>query len=178
MQSVGEVMAIGRTFPESLQKALRSLETGRGGLNADPAERILDPIDTDDLVLRSATPDPERVFLLEAALRPGVTVEPLAQVTAIDPWFLDQFSHVPPARSRPPGTCSTCSVSPVCGAHALPSGPPPPPPGQGACRAPGPGPPSAPPGPPRRGSSPPAPPAPRRPIPPIKPTALRTLHPL
>src|SRR5260370_19098036 len=98
MQSVGEVMAIGRPFPESLQKALRSLETGRGGRNADPAERILDPIDTDDLVLRSATPDPERVFLLEAALRRGVTVERLAEVTGIDPWFLDQIADVAAAR--------------------------------------------------------------------------------
>src|SRR5919109_1088433 len=50
MQSVGEVMAIGRTFPESLQKAIRSLETGRFGLNCDPAERALDRLDDDELV--------------------------------------------------------------------------------------------------------------------------------
>src|SRR5712692_2841099 len=98
MQSVGEVMAIGRTFPESLQKALRSLETGRAGLNADPAERILDQLETDDLVLNTATPNPERVFLLEAALRRGVTVERLAEVTGIDPWFLDQISDIAAAR--------------------------------------------------------------------------------
>src|SRR5260370_38544710 len=104
MQSVGEVMAIGRPFPESLQKALRSLETGRGGRNADPAERILDPIDTDDLVLPSATPAPGRAFLLEAALRRGVTVERLAEVTGIDPWFLDQIADVAAARVELDGT--------------------------------------------------------------------------
>src|SRR5260370_37066733 len=104
MQSVGEVMAIGRTFPESLPKALLSLGTGRGGLNADPAERLLDRTDTDDLVLRSATPDPERVFLLEAALRRGVTVERLAEVTGIDPWFLDQIGDVAAARVELDGT--------------------------------------------------------------------------
>src|SRR5439155_594568 len=56
MQSVGEVMAIGRTFVESLQKALRSLETGRLGLNCDPAERELDGYGDDELVLGAHTP--------------------------------------------------------------------------------------------------------------------------
>ena len=59
MQSVGEVMAIGRTFPESLQKALRSLETGRVGLNADPTEREYDAVDTDELVRMVASPTPD-----------------------------------------------------------------------------------------------------------------------
>jgi carbamoyl-phosphate synthase large subunit len=94
MQSVGEAMAIGRTFPESLQKALRSLETGRFGLNADPAERELDGVTTDELVRAAATPTPERVFLVEAALRRGVSVERLHEVTGIDPWFLDQILAV------------------------------------------------------------------------------------
>src|SRR6202162_2377164 len=71
MRSVGEVMAIGRTFPESFQKALRSLETGRGGLNADPNEQATDRLDTDELVRRTAIATPDRVFLLEAALRRG-----------------------------------------------------------------------------------------------------------
>ncbi len=69
MQSVGEVMAIGRTFCESLQKAVRSLETGRFGLNCDPAERELDPLTDDELVLAAAIPTPDRIFQLEAALR-------------------------------------------------------------------------------------------------------------
>src|ERR671929_990892 len=66
MKSVGEVMAIGRTFPESLQKALRSLETGRLGLNCDPAEAALDRLDDDALVRAAATSTPERIFAVEA----------------------------------------------------------------------------------------------------------------
>src|SRR5207253_9628179 len=78
MQSVGEVMAIGRTFPESLQKALRSLETGRAGLNCDSPEAEYAGLDTDELVRRVAEPTPERPFLLEAALRRGASGERLA----------------------------------------------------------------------------------------------------
>ena len=91
MQSVGEVMAIGRTFPESLQKAMRSLETGRAGLNGDPAEREYDVHTDDELVRLVATPTPERPFLLEAALRRGVSIERLSEATGIDPWFLDHL---------------------------------------------------------------------------------------
>ncbi|MEX2100109.1 MAG: carbamoyl-phosphate synthase large subunit [Acidimicrobiia bacterium] len=91
MQSVGEVMAIGRTFPESLQKALRSLETGRWGLNCDPTEREYDAHSDDELVRRVARATPERPFLLGAALARGVSVERLSDTTAIDPWFLDQM---------------------------------------------------------------------------------------
>ncbi|MGH9157957.1 MAG: carbamoyl-phosphate synthase large subunit [Acidimicrobiales bacterium] len=94
MQSVGEAMAIGRTFPESLQKALRSLEHGRLGLNCDPAEVQLDTVPTDDLVRRAATATPDRPFQLEAALRRGVGVERLAEATRVDPWFLDQILQV------------------------------------------------------------------------------------
>src|SRR5204863_871353 len=74
MQSVGEVMAIGRTFVESLQKALRSLETGRLGLNADGAETALDALSSDELVRRASIPTPERIFLVEAGLRRGVSI--------------------------------------------------------------------------------------------------------
>ncbi|GAC1594889.1 MAG: carbamoyl-phosphate synthase large subunit [Acidimicrobiales bacterium] len=98
MQSVGEAMAIGRTFPESLQKALRSLELGRHGLNCDPAEKALDVYDDDELVRRAAIGTPERPFQLEAALRRGVTVERLAEVTRVDPWFLDQISQITECR--------------------------------------------------------------------------------
>jgi carbamoyl-phosphate synthase large subunit len=72
MQSVGEVMDIGRTFPESLQKAFRSLESGRLGCNADPAERKLDALDDDELLKRAAIATPERTPQLEALLRRGV----------------------------------------------------------------------------------------------------------
>src|SRR5262249_2923420 len=92
MQSVGEAMAIGRTFPESLQKALRSLEHGRWGLNCDPGEEILADVDDDELVRRAAIGTPDRPFHLEAALRRGISVERLGDATRVDPWFLDQIS--------------------------------------------------------------------------------------
>src|SRR5262249_39231692 len=94
MQSVGEVMAIGRTFPESLQKALRSLETGRFGLNYDPAEREYDAHADDDLVRMVAQATPERPFLLDAALRRGVPVARLHAATGIDPWFLEHLAAI------------------------------------------------------------------------------------
>jgi len=100
MQSVGEAMAIGRTFPESLQKGLRSLEHGRLGLNCDPGEAALDGLDDDDLVRRAALATPDRPFQLEAALRRGITVERLAAATRVDPWFLDQISLVVEERAR------------------------------------------------------------------------------
>jgi carbamoyl-phosphate synthase large subunit len=94
MRSVGEAMAIGRTFPESLQKALRSLETGRLGLNADPGEREWDDRSDDELVRTCALAAPDRIFAVEAALRRGVAVERLADTIGIDPWFLDQIALV------------------------------------------------------------------------------------
>ncbi len=72
MQSVGEVMAIGRTFCESLQKALRSLEQGRSGLNADPSRPRWTRSTTRRCSTRIAIPSPERIFELEAALRRGI----------------------------------------------------------------------------------------------------------
>jgi carbamoyl-phosphate synthase large subunit len=98
MQSVGEVMGIGRTFPESLQKAVRSLEQGRSGLNADPAEAALDPWSTDDLLDAVAIATPERLFQLETLLRRGISVDQLARATGIDPWFLSAMAEVTDAR--------------------------------------------------------------------------------
>jgi len=94
MQSVGEVMAIGRTFCESLQKGLRSLEQGRLGLNADPAEAALDRLDDAELLAATAVPTPERVFQLEALLRRGVSIEAVSAATGVDPWFLDQIARI------------------------------------------------------------------------------------
>ncbi|MGI8759286.1 MAG: carbamoyl-phosphate synthase large subunit [Acidimicrobiales bacterium] len=99
MQSVGEAMAIGRTFPESLQKALRSLEHGRLGLNCDPGEAAFDSLSDDDLVARAALASPDRPFQLEAALRRGVSLERLHSATAVDPWFLDQIDRIVEERS-------------------------------------------------------------------------------
>jgi len=94
MQSVGEVMAIGRTFPESFQKALRGLEQGRLGLACDPAEAALDQVSTEDLLAQAAIATPNRPFELEALLRRGIGVEGVAQATGIDPWFLDQLELI------------------------------------------------------------------------------------
>jgi carbamoyl-phosphate synthase large subunit len=100
MQSVGEAMAIGRTFPESLQKAVRSLETGRLGLNCDPAEQPAGTSSDDELVRAAASPTPDRVFMLEAALRGGTSVERLADATGVDPWFLDGIRQIVEERAR------------------------------------------------------------------------------
>ncbi len=98
MQSVGEVMGIGRTFPESLQKAIRSLEQGRAGLNGDPAEASFDDTSTEDLMAEAAVATPERLFQLEALLRRGVSVAELADLTGIDPWFLGEIAGITDAR--------------------------------------------------------------------------------
>ncbi len=93
MKSVGEVMAIGRTFQESLQKALRGLETGKVGL--DPTG--LDLTDENDLAtLRRETkePGPERIFYLADAFRAGMSVEEVHALSFVDPWFLDQIEEI------------------------------------------------------------------------------------
>ncbi len=91
MQSVGEAMAIGRTFPESLQKGLRSLEQGRLGLNCDPGEDLYRSVDDDALLAKAAVATPERIFQVGEALRRGISIEKVHEATKIDPWFLDQM---------------------------------------------------------------------------------------
>ena len=100
MQSVGEAMAIGRTFPESLQKGLRSLEHGRWGLNCDPGETATDAYSDDELVRRAAIGSPDRPFQLEAALRRGISIDRLHNATRVDPWFLDQIARITEERVR------------------------------------------------------------------------------
>jgi len=102
MKSVGEVMAIGRTFPEALQKALRSLEQDRYGLGADDRDVISsDHVEAHLLpewraIVRRklSTPRPENVFYLRYAIQLGISVEEVAQITGIDPWFLDQIAVI------------------------------------------------------------------------------------
>jgi carbamoyl-phosphate synthase large subunit len=94
MQSVGEVMAIGRTFPESLQKACRSLEIGQAGLNGSEAEHPFDGLDRTDFEAVLPVPTAERIFQVEAALRSGMTVDEVSALSRIDPWFVDQMSIV------------------------------------------------------------------------------------
>src|SRR6202012_3205288 len=90
MKSVGEAMAIGRTFKEALQKALRSLEIKRFGLCGDGAEKRLDP---DTLRLRLSTPNAERIFHLAQAFQDGMSVDAVFELTRIDRWFLRQLEQ-------------------------------------------------------------------------------------
>ncbi|RRN80098.1 carbamoyl-phosphate synthase large subunit [Pseudoxanthomonas sp. SGD-10] len=93
MKSVGEVMAMGRTFRESVQKALRGLETGKVGF--DPTG--LDLADEEDLAtLRRElkAPGPERLFYVADAFRAGMSVEEIHALSFIDPWFLDQIEEI------------------------------------------------------------------------------------
>ncbi len=102
MKSVGEVMAIGRTFKESLQKALRSLEIGRHGLGADGKDPVFPPdlAETErealarELRMRIATPRHDRLFDLRLAMLAGVDDEELHRITGIDPWFLAQIREI------------------------------------------------------------------------------------
>ncbi len=100
MRSVGEAMAIGRTFPEALQKALRSLENGRAGLNADQGEAALLALDDDALAAAVSTPTPDRVYAIAEALRRGWPVDDVAGLAAVDPWFVDQMAEVVEVRHR------------------------------------------------------------------------------
>ena len=86
MKSVGEAMAIGRTFKEALLKAVRSLETGKR-LSSEKLEPKI-------LVQRLVTPHPERLAYIRYALREGMTVKELAKMTSIDPWFLYQLKEI------------------------------------------------------------------------------------
>ena len=94
MQSVGEVMSIGRTFPESLQKALRSLELGRHGFNADPGEKDFESLSDDELLRKVSIPTPERLFQIGELILRGIPVEKIHEETYIDFWFLDQLQII------------------------------------------------------------------------------------
>ncbi len=106
MKSVGETMAIGRTFKEALQKGLRSLETGRYGLGSDGKDIIPDTLDiwgdekSDSKELRSqikeklSVPQAERLFYLKHAFQLGMDLEEIAELTNIDPWFLHNIKEI------------------------------------------------------------------------------------
>ncbi|MFM1921005.1 MAG: Carbamoyl-phosphate synthase large chain, partial [Candidatus Hydrogenedentota bacterium] len=99
MKSVGEQMSIGRTFKESLQKGMRSLETGRFGFGFDGKYKPLThggSVDDEKAALLRAvrTPTPDRLSQLAEALRLGATVDELFQATKIDPWFLRQMREI------------------------------------------------------------------------------------
>lgn len=87
MKSVGEVMAIGSTFREALQKAVRSLETGRFGLGADGRDNYR----KEEIASKLSTPNPDRLFYIRYALENGWSVEDIYRASHIDPWFIDQI---------------------------------------------------------------------------------------
>src|SRR2546430_2899970 len=87
MKSVGEVMAIGRTFQESFQKALRGLEIGVDGLNQRTRDR-------ETLERELGEPGPERIWYVGDAFENGFTLEEVHRLTHIDPWFLDQIQQI------------------------------------------------------------------------------------
>ena len=86
MKAVGEVMAIGRNFRESLQKALRSLEIGRWGIGADLAESL--EVEEEEIERYLSVPNVERIFWMHTAFRKGWNIEKVKDLTAIDEWFL------------------------------------------------------------------------------------------
>lgn len=92
MKAVGEAMAIGRTFKEAMQKALRSLETGRWGFGFD-AKEITDAT-RDDIERKLRIPNAERIFWLQVAFRAGWTEEEVFEQTNIDPWFIKQLKQI------------------------------------------------------------------------------------
>jgi carbamoyl-phosphate synthase large subunit len=91
MKSVGEAMAIGRTFQESFQKALRSLETGRAGWGCDRPEKLPS---LEQIRAGLRIPNPERIFMVRHAMQMGMSVEEIYELTAIDPWFLDKLQEL------------------------------------------------------------------------------------
>ncbi len=96
MKSVGETMAIGRTFKESFQKALRGLEVGSFGFgcdNKDPWGTSSEPT-LEEIRAKLATPNNDRVWHIRYALKSGMTVEQVYELSSIDPWFLDQLAEI------------------------------------------------------------------------------------
>jgi len=93
MKSVGETMAIGRTFKEAFQKGMRSLETGRFGFGGDGKE-VLTHLEVEDLEAGLRKPNSKRISYIHEALKRGTSIERLFELTYIDPWFLYNFQQI------------------------------------------------------------------------------------
>ena len=91
MKSVGEAMAIGRTFNESFQKALRSLETGRAGWGCDRQEKLPSG---EQIRAQLRTPNPERIYAVRHAMQHKISIEEIYELTGIDHWFLDKMQQL------------------------------------------------------------------------------------
>ncbi|ADZ69688.1 carbamoyl-phosphate synthase large subunit [Polymorphum gilvum] len=100
MKSVGEVMAIGRTFAESLQKALRGLETGLTGLDEVDIPGLGQGDDKNAIRAAISTPTPTRLLNVAQAIRLGTPVDQVHQLCGIDPWFLEQIRHIVEMEAR------------------------------------------------------------------------------
>jgi carbamoyl-phosphate synthase large subunit len=94
MKSVGEAMAIGRTFAESVQKALRSLETGLDGFDEVLTEGGAPPLERDALRAQLAKPTPERILIIADALRAGMTTPEVHAACKVDPWFIERIAEI------------------------------------------------------------------------------------
>ncbi len=95
MKSVGEVMSIGRTFKESLQKALRGLEIGLAGLGLDPREKVLPlAVDVDEISKALRVPNDKRLLAIRTAFRSGWSLEEIHEATRIDRWFLENIRQL------------------------------------------------------------------------------------
>jgi len=94
MKSVGETMSIGKTFKQSFQKALRSLETGRAGFGADGKDSPFESMGNEQIAQHLSTPKATRVFVIRAAFKSGWSVEKVRQLTGIDPWFLRHLEEL------------------------------------------------------------------------------------
>src|SRR5262249_16228176 len=94
MKSVGEVMAIGRTFQESLQKAMRSLETGLTGLDEISIKGLGEGDDKNAIRAALGVPTPDRLLVVAQAMRLGISNEMIHEACKIDPWFLAEIRDI------------------------------------------------------------------------------------
>ncbi len=110
MKSVGEVMAIGRTFEEALQKALRSLEIGRYGLGCDGKDK--DP-KREEIIQKLKNPSADRVFYIRYALKNGFTVDEIYELTKIDRWFIRKIKNIVDMEEELKAWAKKCSIDEV-----------------------------------------------------------------
>src|SRR5262249_23484022 len=115
MKSVGETMAIGRTFKESFQKALRGLETGNFGFGCDSKDLWGTPNQPsiDEIRKKLSVPTSERVPYIRYAITAGMSIDEIYRLSAIDPWFLDQLLEIVETEEhlRKIGSLEDCSTA-------------------------------------------------------------------
>lgn len=113
MKSVGETMAIGRNFKEALQKGLRSLEIGRNGLEDIPGWDKISLRERREMIKEGLLkPNGERIFYLKMAIKEGMTIEEIANLSKIDPWFIKQIAEIVEMEERLKGVSSWRELDP------------------------------------------------------------------